>query len=201
MCHVCKAWESNESLPGTARTLRQDLQGQTAADITLHLCEATWTKLIPRWSHKHLNLSEVPLGRPAFEIEGFQFSHQLNCRGRFWILQGSCRLQSLIPKSWRTVLFHIYGTHTMMTHLLSTLGMRICFFLCPVRHKISYGGKAGTVLQGRDRLQGRHSLTSLQWVPVEMFWVVLPHRLCCLGQQVSLAVQWNPVSIKGSTCR
>lgn len=75
-CVVCKAWESKVPLPWHCQTNQAGPAGadRSRCNFTLHLCEATWTKLLPRWSH--LTFESV---RSAFEIEGFQFSHQLNC--------------------------------------------------------------------------------------------------------------------------
>lgn len=89
-CVVCKAWESKVPLPWHCQTNQAGPAGadRSRCNFTLHLCEATWTKLFPRWSH--LTFESV---RSAFEIEGFQFSHQLNCR---WFLDSSGILQALV---------------------------------------------------------------------------------------------------------
>lgn len=126
---MCVKLESQMSHSlGTARPLRHDLQGQTEADATsLCLCEATWTKLFPRWSHTIFESVKSASWHTCLWNKGVSVLPLAELQVGCWVLQGACRLQSLIPKSWGTVMFHIYGTHSMMTHPLSTFGMRICF--------------------------------------------------------------------------
>lgn len=201
---MCVKLESQMShSPGTARPVRQDLQGQTEADATsLCLCEATWTKLFPRWSHTTFESVKVLLGTPAFETKGFQFSHRLNSRWVAGFFRGLVGFSLWFPspeEQWCSTFMEPIAWWPTRFPLLAW-GFA---FLCLVRHKSTWGGRAGTV-QGQSA--GTDCRAGAPWPLCSGFlwkcfkYCYITDRAWTAGNRV---LQWNETQSvsKGSICR